>query len=78
MIVVMSRVLGQDPGGVVLVVDQDAVGALGADRAHEPLDVTVRAGGVRRRLDDRDVLAASKLVVNLASRSRMRKRNELS
>ena len=34
MIVVMPRVLGQDPGGVVLVVDQ---GALGADRAHEPL-----------------------------------------
>lgn len=56
MIVVMPRVLGQDPGGVVLMVDQDAVGALGPDRAHEPLGVTVRAGSVRRRLDDRDVL----------------------
>ena len=35
--VVVPRVLGQDPGGVVFVVDQDAVGALAADGAHEPL-----------------------------------------
>lgn len=44
MIVVMPCVFGQDSGGVVLVVDQDAVGALGADRAHEPLGVTSSRG----------------------------------
>jgi hypothetical protein len=39
-IVVMPRVVGPDPGGVVLVVDQHVVGALGADHAHGPLGVT--------------------------------------
>ncbi len=33
--VVVLGVLGQDPSGVVFVVDQDAVGALAADGAHE-------------------------------------------
>jgi hypothetical protein len=47
---------------VVLVVDQDAVGALGADGAHESLGVTVRAWGQRRCRDDRDVLAAEPTV----------------
>jgi hypothetical protein len=37
MVVVMARVLRQDPGGVAWVVDQDSVGALGAESAHEPL-----------------------------------------
>lgn len=37
--VVVPHILGQDPGGVVFVVDQDAVGALAADGAHEPLDI---------------------------------------
>jgi hypothetical protein len=37
-------VLGQDSGGVAFVVDQDAVGALAADGAHEPLGITVRPG----------------------------------
>jgi hypothetical protein len=65
---------------VVLVVDQDAVGALGADRAHEPLGVTVRGGSVRRCLDDRDGVAAEDGVEargERGSRSRMRTRSEL-
>ena len=45
MAVVMLCVLGQDLGGVMLVVDQDTVSALGADRAHEPLGITVRLRG---------------------------------
>jgi hypothetical protein len=49
-------VLGQDRGGVPLVVDQYAVGALGADGAHEPLGVSVRRGQPRRAAPDRDVL----------------------
>ncbi len=48
MAVVVPGVRGQDPGGVVLVVDQDAVGGLGADGAHEPLGITVRTGSARR------------------------------
>ena len=55
--VVVPRLLGQDPGGVVFVADQDAVGALAADGAHEPLGITVRPGSSRRCLGDRDVLA---------------------
>jgi hypothetical protein len=35
--VVMPRILEQHPDGVVPVVDQDAVGALSADSAHELL-----------------------------------------
>jgi hypothetical protein len=58
MSVVMPRVLGQDPGCVALVVDQDAVGALGTDGADEPLGITVRMWSAWRCLDDRDVLAA--------------------
>lgn len=57
MSVVMPRVFGQGPGCVVLVVDQDAVGALATDGAHEPFGVTVRPRGPRWRFDDRDVLA---------------------
>ena len=41
--VVVPGVLGQDSGGVVFVVDQDTVGALAAEGAHEPLGVTVRS-----------------------------------
>jgi hypothetical protein len=44
MSVVVLRVFGQHPGGVVLAVDQDVVGAFGANGADEPLGVTVRAG----------------------------------
>lgn len=58
MTVVMLGILDQDPGGVVSVVDQDAVGALGTDGTHEPLGKTVRSRDPWRRLDDRDVLAA--------------------
>ena len=45
MTVVVLRVLRQDLGGVMVVIDQDVVGALGADGADEPLGVTVRSGG---------------------------------
>lgn len=55
--IVVPGVLGQDPGGVAFVVDQDTVGALAADGTHEPLGITVRPGSSRRCLDDRDVLA---------------------
>jgi len=58
MIIVMPRIFGQDPGGVVLMIDQDTVGALGADGADEPLGIAVRSRGLRRCLDDRDVFAA--------------------
>ena len=44
--VVVPRILGQDPGGVVFVVDQDTVGALATDGAHEPLGITVRPVGL--------------------------------
>jgi hypothetical protein len=54
--VVVPRVLRQDRGGVAFVVDQDAIGALAAHGAHEPLGITVRPGSARRRLDDRDAL----------------------
>jgi hypothetical protein len=57
MIVVVPRVLGQGPGCVVVVVDQDSIGALSADGAHEPFGITVRSWCSRRRLDDCDVLA---------------------
>ena len=48
---------------VALVVDQDAVGALGSDAADEPLDVAVRPGRARWNLHDLDVVADRKSVV---------------
>jgi len=47
MSVVVLRVLGQHPDGVVLVVDQDLIGALGTNGADESLGITV---GSHRRL----------------------------
>ena len=44
MSVVMPYVFRQDPGCVVLVVDQDAVSALGTDGAHEPFGVQFARG----------------------------------
>jgi hypothetical protein len=57
MIVVVPRVLRQDPGCVMAVVDQDSIGALSADGAHEPFGITIGSWGSRRCLDDCDVLA---------------------
>jgi hypothetical protein len=57
MIVVVVRVLRQAPGCVVVVVDQDSIGALSADGAHKPFGITIRSWSPRRRLDDCDVLA---------------------
>ena len=47
----MLGVVGQDPSGVLLVVDQNMVGALPADATHEPLRVTVRPRRPRWNLD---------------------------
>lgn len=57
MIVVVPRVLRQDPGCVVVVVDQDSIGVLSADGAHESFGITIGSWGSRRRLDDGDVFA---------------------
>jgi hypothetical protein len=78
--VVVPGVLGQDSGGVAFAVDQDVVGALAADGAYEPLGITVRpgsGGGVLVIVMFSLRNTVSKLVVNLASLFRMRKRNEL-
>ena len=57
MIVVVPRILRQNLGCVAVVVDQDSIGALSADGAHEPFGITIGSWGFRRCLDDRDVLA---------------------
>jgi hypothetical protein len=44
MIVVVLRVLGQDPPKVLFAVDQQVVEALATQRAHVPLRERVRAG----------------------------------
>lgn len=56
--VVVPGILGQGPGGVVFVVEQDVVGALAVDGAYEPLGVTVRSGSSWWCLGDRGVLVA--------------------
>ena len=55
--IVVPGVLGEDVQGVLLVVDQHAVGALGADAADESLGVGVHLRRLRRGLEDLDVLA---------------------
>jgi hypothetical protein len=49
-------VLGEDVPQVLLVVDQQPVGALGSDRAYEPLGVGVHPRRLRRALQDLDVV----------------------
>jgi len=76
----MPFVGGQYGAGVSLVVDQDVVDALPPYAAHEPLRVTVRPRRPRPNLDTiftpSAVNTASNDVVNFASRSRTRKRND--
>ena len=67
-------ILCQDGGGVLLVVDQHAVGALGVDSAYESLGVPVRGGGLgglRLTWMSSEVNTASKLSVNWPPRSRI-------
>lgn len=63
----VAYVLVKDGAGVSFVVDQHLVGAFFADAADEPFCIAV---GPRRA----EIRTASKLSVNLASRSRIRKR----
>ena len=52
MIVVMPRVLGQDPPEVPFTVDQQVIGALAPQRSHVPLCKGIRAEHLERDLDD--------------------------
>ena len=75
----MPLVGGQDRASVLLAVDQDVVGALPAYGAHEPFCVTVRRGvlgGVFTTSMPSAVNTASKDLENLASRSRIKNRND--
>jgi hypothetical protein len=53
-IVEVTLVFAQDRTGVALAVDQDPVGALSPDAANKPFRETIRAGRLRRSLDDVD------------------------
>ncbi len=79
MAVVVIDVLVQYRAQVTFTVDQHAVDHLGAYRTDPPLGIAIRPRCLRRRLQHRDTAAAkisSKTAVNLASRSRTRKRND--
>jgi hypothetical protein len=80
-IVVVELVLAKCGRGVALIDDQDAVEEFAADGADEAFGDGVGPRCPHRCLDDRALVAvktASKAVVNLASRSRMRNRNRWS
>ena len=53
-VVEVAHVAVKNNSGVSLVVDQQSVGAFGADAAHEPFRVAVRLGCPRRDLDHGD------------------------
>ncbi len=79
-VIEMVHILVNDGAGVSLVVDQQSVGALLANAANEPLGIAIRSRRPRRDLDHIDAFGAktaSKVAVNLVSRSRIRKRNAL-
>jgi hypothetical protein len=77
--VAVIGILVQDHAQVTFAVDQHAVGALGAHRPdparHSSSPSGVR-GGVFSTVMPTAANTSSKTVVNLASRSRMRKRND--
>jgi hypothetical protein len=54
----MTDVLVDDGAGMSFVVDQQSVGAFGADAADEPFRIAVRPGRARRDLDHVDALGA--------------------
>jgi hypothetical protein len=67
----MAQVLVEGGAGVLLVVDQHPVGALGADAADEPFRVAVRPGvrgGTVITSMPSEANTASKVAVNLESR----------
>jgi hypothetical protein len=79
-VIEMAHVAVKHSSGVSFVVDQQSVGALGADAADEPLRIAVRLrarAGIFTTLMPSEPKTASKAAVNLASRSRIRKRKAL-
>jgi hypothetical protein len=79
-VIEMAHLLVNDGTGVSLVVDQQSVGALLANAANEPLGIAVgsrRRGGILTTSMPSEAKTASKVAVNLVSRSRIRKRNEV-
>jgi hypothetical protein len=79
-VIEMAHVLVENDAGVSFVVDQQPVGAFGADAADEPFRVAVRpgrTGGIFTTLMPSEAKTASKVAVNLESRSRIRKRKVL-
>jgi hypothetical protein len=75
-IVEMAHILVNDGAGVSLVVDQQPVGALLANAADKPFGITVHLRCLGRNLDDieaSEAKTATKVAVNLVSRSRIRK-----
>jgi aspartate oxidase len=75
-VIEMAHVVVKNSSGVSFVVDQQPVGALGADAAHEAFRIAVRpgrAGGIFTTVMPSEAKTASKAAVNLQSRSRIRK-----
>jgi hypothetical protein len=78
-VIEVANVAVEDAAGVSFVVDQHPVGALGADAADQPFRVAVAwgvRGGILTTSMPSEANTASKASVNLASRSRIRKRTE--
>lgn len=79
--VVVIDIFAQDRAQVTFPVEQQAIGALGSHRPDPALGEAVRPRCPRRHCSTVIPTAAntsSKAVVNLASRSRMKKRNDLA
>ena len=60
-VIEVASVAVEDAAGVSFVIDQDALGALGADAADEPFCVAVPLGRVGRDLDYVDALGGALL-----------------
>jgi hypothetical protein len=77
-VVEVAYVLVEDGAGVLFVVDQHLVGAFFADAADEPFCIQLvrgARGGILIMSSPSEAKTASKLSVNLAARSWIRKRN---
>ena len=80
MAIEMLTVLAEHCGGVTFAVDQNPVGALCPDAAHESLGVAIGSRGAWWGLHGVDAFAgktASKDAVNVVSRSGMRNRHSV-
>lgn len=75
-VIEVAHVPVKNSSGVSLVVDQQSVGAFGADVADEPFRVGVRSGRPRRDLTT-VMPSEAKTASNFESRSRIRKRKAL-